>query len=278
MVLESLITPFKAEKTPWKLFLIGIFYSSIAILLSLWIFKDHAALISIFLTVIAAVPLFYMTMKFEEKKDMFINKETTLLREHSKAISFFFYFFCGMTIAYALWYIFLPQQIVNSVFGVQIKTISAINSGATLKYLVFKKIFLNNIKVLTFCILFSFFYGAGAIFILTWNASVIATAIGGFIKTNLAKYTAVAGHTFTTYFGVFSGGLLRYLIHGIPEIVAYFIAALAGGIISAAMINNDFRTKKFEKILLDASNLILISILLLFISAALEVYVTPLLF
>jgi len=275
MVLESLISPISAEKRPWKLFLMGLLYSSLAILLSLWIFKENAALISVFLTAIAIIPLFYMTMRLEEKKDMEFEKETTLLKEHSKAVSFFTFLFCGITVSYALWYIFLPQNLLNTVFGIQINTISAINSGATLKFLIFQKIFLNNIKVLTFCILFSLFYGAGALFILAWNASVIATAIGAFIRNNLAH---ISSGDFMAYIGLFSTGLLKYLFHGIPEIVAYFIAALAGGILSVALINHDFRTKKFEKILLDSSNLILASIILLFIAAVLEVYATPNLF
>jgi len=42
MVLESIIDPFKAEKKPWEMFFIGIFYSSLAVILSLWIFRDYA--------------------------------------------------------------------------------------------------------------------------------------------------------------------------------------------------------------------------------------------
>ena len=90
----------------------------------------------------------------------------------------------------------------------------------------FTLIFFSNLKVLVFCILFAVLYGVGAIFILTWNASVIGTAIGNFIRLRLAESS--------NYFYVASLGLLRYMIHGIPEILAYFIAGLAGGIISMA--------------------------------------------
>ncbi len=45
MVFEALINPMKAERRPWELFFIGIFYSSLAIVLSLWIFNDHASLV-----------------------------------------------------------------------------------------------------------------------------------------------------------------------------------------------------------------------------------------
>jgi uncharacterized membrane protein SpoIIM required for sporulation len=133
--------------------------------------------------------------------------------------------------------------------------------------------------VLIFCILFAFLYGAGAIFILTWNASVIAAAIGNFIRTNLVTVAERAGLAkVASYFQITSLGLLRYLLHGIPEITAYFIAGLAGSIISVAVIREKFGTKQFEKIILDSSDLILISILILIVSALVEVYITPTLF
>ena len=42
-----------------------------------------------------------------------------------------------------------------------------------------------------------------------------------------------------------------------------------------AIIRHDFGTANFEKVLLDASDLILISIFVLFVAALLEVFVTP---
>jgi len=141
------------------------------------------------------------------------------------------------------------------------------------------KIFLNKIKVLIFCILFSFLYGSGGIFILMWNASVIGVALGNFFRSRLAEAVSAVGFSqVASYFYITSLSILRYAIHGIPEIVAYIVAGLAGGIISVAVIRHDFGTKNFEKILLDASDLILIAIFVLFAAALLEVYVTPLFF
>jgi uncharacterized membrane protein SpoIIM required for sporulation len=121
-------------------------------------------------------------------------------------------------------------------------------------------------------------YGAGAIFILTWNASVISTAIGNIIRTNIASHTVTGFSKISSYFQIISLAILRYMIHGIPEIVAYFVAGLAGGIISVAAINEKFGTRKFEKIVLDSSDLILISVLILILAALIEVYITPALF
>ncbi|MDH3324202.1 MAG: stage II sporulation protein M, partial [Candidatus Peregrinibacteria bacterium] len=100
-------------------------------------------------------------------------------------------------------------------------------------------------------------------FVLVWNASVIAAAIGIFTKGSLVNLPM---------------GILRYMIHGVPEIAAYFVGALAGGIVSVAVIRKDLKGEATWKILQDSLLLIIIGILILIASAFVEVYLTPLLF
>ncbi len=283
MVLESLVNPIRAAKKPWELFFIGLFYSSVAILLSFWIFHEHTSLVMVFLTTMACVPLVYNTIKLEEKKDVVVSEETTLLREHGRVILFFLFLFLGFTVSFSLWYTFLPAGLVQSAFSVQTQTIANINTGITGSFFqnfdIFTKIFFNNLKVLIFCVLFAFIYGVGAIFILTWNASVIGTAIGNLIRTGVSAEASMLGLVGAAkYFHIFSISLLRYAVHGIPEIAAYFIGGLAGSIISVAVIRHDLGTKKYERIILDSSNLIIIAVVIIFLAALLEVYVTPLFF
>lgn len=285
MVLESLISPFKAEQRPMKLLLLGAIFCSVAIFLSLWIFKSQSSLIMVFLTSMAALPLIYNTIKMEEEKDLEGMEEKWLLKEHGKALKAFIFLFIGATVAYALWYLILSSSTISVLFQTQTTTINAINSKVTgnLSFSAnmnfFSKIFLNNVKVLIFCILFSFVYGSGAIFILMWNASVIGTAIGNFMRSELARAAHLIGFDKVAhYFQVISLGLFRYSIHGIPEILAYFVGGLAGGIIGIAVIRHDFGTRKFEHILLDSADLLLLSLGILFIAALLEVFVTPIIF
>jgi len=300
MVLESLVGPIAAEKRPWELFFLGLLFASVAMFLSLWIFREQASLVMVFLTVIAAVPLMYKTIKLEEFKDTKINKETTLLKEHAKALSFFVALFLGILLAFSIWYVFLPSDVVQATFSTQIQTIAAINAKIAANPVLgnalissqsaidtssvsasnlFMQIFSNNIKVLLFSIFFSFLFGAGAIFILTWNASVISAAIGTFVRNNISMYANEIGlFKIGGYFHIFSLGLLKYMIHGVPEILAYFIGGLAGGIISVAIIKHDFGTKQFKHILFDSLDLIVLAIVILFIAGLLEVFVTPILF
>lgn len=282
MVLEALTNPFRAEARPWTLLVHGFLYASIAAVLSVWIFADYASLVMVFLATIAGIPLFYNTMRVEEEKDILLDSETSMLKEHSRAITFCFFLFLGMVIAFTLWYTVLPSDVASSLFNVQSQTIAGLNqevTGQFARFNLFSKIFLNNIKVLVFCILFSFIYGMGALFILTWNASVIGVAAGNFIRTNVATYASTLGLAkFSAYLYVVSLSFVRYFIHGVPEILAYFVAGLSGGIVSVAIIKHDFGTKHFEKIILDASDLLLIAIGLLFVAAIIEVYITPALF
>ncbi len=287
MVLEMLISPRRAERTPWELFFLGLVYASVAVLLSMWIFQDDIGLVMVFLTVLACTYLVQGTLRLEERKDERIRGEATRLKEHAKALSFMMFLFLGFTVAFSLWYIFMPNGTVSKVFGKQIETISSINAQVAEEYVghaiaartLFAKIFFNNTKVLFFSFIFAFFYGAGAMFILAWNAAIVGTAIGSFVRSGLAEIAKDVGLiSVGSYLSTYSLGIMRYMTHGWLEILAYFTVALGGGIISIAVLKHSIRSQEFRRALIDSVHLIFISMVMLVIAAGIEVYVTPVLF
>ncbi len=272
MVFEALISPRTAEEKPWIVLLFGFFTATLAVFLSLWVFKTYSSFIMVFLTVLFSLPLYYATLFFEERKDIYLASEGSIFKEHSKAIFFLIMLMVGNILAFFLWYILLPSHTVSVLFSTQTNTIVSINtqiSGSATGG-IFAKIFMNNIKVAMFSILFSLIFGMGALFILTWNASVIAAAMGNLFRVNMARLSENFG-----YFSTVKLSLLRYLTHGIPEIAGYVVAGIAGGIISSAIVNRDFASKKFQNIIFDTSLLILTSFIILFFAALIEVYITP---
>ncbi|HIH14664.1 MAG TPA: hypothetical protein HA360_05785 [Nanoarchaeota archaeon] len=282
MVLESLLGAKEAEKKPYYVFFLGMLYASVAIFLSLWIFRSEASLILVFLMVFASLPLIYKTTNFEAKK-LYQLGESTLPRAHIDALKVFLYLFMGFTIAMALWYIFLPSDITYDLFASQISTINSINgnsaTGNVTAWTFLSTIILNNLKVLTLSMLFSFFFGAGAIFILAWNASVISTALGNFVRSGLSEYASTIGLIKVgIYFQVFSLALIRYMTHGLFEILAYLIGGLAGGLISIAIINKHFEGDHFRIIMKDAVDLMILAVLLVVIAGLIEVFITPMFF
>ncbi len=278
MVLESIMPLKIALKKPVEMLPIAFLYATLGIYIALWIFPNYASLTSVFFTVLAAVPLMVNLIKYEEKS--VFNKEVQKFEyHHRKAVPFFIFMFVGFVLAFSIWFVVFPQKLVSSLFSVQLNTIIQINNAVSGQFAgsYFVAIILNNIKVLIFSILFSFIYGAGAIFILTWNASVVAVAIGSTIRKFISAYASATGLTLVgAYFGAFSIGLLRYMTHGIAEILGYFVGGLAGGMISVAMLKHEFMDRNFKKVMFDAFNLVLVSIGILIMAALIETLVSPL--
>ncbi len=287
-MLEMLINPKKAERNSWEMFFIGLFYASLSILLVNWIFGQdvvlakYSGILIVTFCVMFSMPFVYYVIKLEEGKGIKTKGLIKLLKEHNKALKAFLWLFLGFVVAFSFWYIVLDSGTNN--FRAQIETYCVINRPAnyqecieqygvetgktrTTTFLTSTEklvaIFANNIYVLIFTLVFSLIFGAGAIFVLAWNASVIAAAVGIFSKSSIASLPL---------------GVARYMIHGIPEIGAYFIGALAGGIISVAVIRHDIKSEKFWDVLQDSLNLLILAVVVLFLAALIEVFITPVIF
>jgi uncharacterized membrane protein SpoIIM required for sporulation len=281
-MIELFVKPKRAERKPWEMFFIGLLYSSISLLLVSFVFsKDsvlgqYGGILVVTFTVLCTLPFMYYIIKLEEGKDVEINEEGKLMKEHSKAIKALMWLFFGLVVGFSFWYLVLPND-THQNFNAQIEVFCSINSpnnyqkclsqngissitGKATQSGFVLSIFANNVNVLIFTLVFSLALGAGAIFILAWNASVIGAAVGMFAKAGLTDLPM---------------GLIRYMIHGIPEIAAYFIAALAGGIVSVAVIRGDLEGERKWSILQDALILVVVALIILFLSALVEVYVTP---
>ncbi|MEM0333329.1 MAG: hypothetical protein QXX30_02595, partial [Candidatus Aenigmatarchaeota archaeon] len=94
---------------------------------------------------------------------------------------------------------------------------------------------------------------AGAIFKLTWNASILSTAIGITAKAIGGLYAIPLA-------------VMVYFPHGSLEILAYFLGAIAGGIASNTIIRN----KLGKSIIWDVAFLLSLATLLLLLGATIE--------
>ena len=288
MVLESLTNPLKAEMHPAIVMVHGMIYSGIGLGFSLWFMPQYASILMILFITAASIPLLYNLIKYEEQKDYSELEERTLIKEHGKACLAYFMLFVGITITLMAAFLLLPPNMLQDTFAAQIDALHIINpaniigqaaniTGEAASFGFFSRVFLNNVKVLMFCLLFSFLYGAGAIFILTWNASVIAVAMGDTIRTKLGALAELAGFAKIGVYFLVGGKIvvLRYMFHGSLEIIAYMLAGLAGGIISVAVIRHHYQSRQFQHIIMDSTDLILLSLAVLFIAGMVETWVTP---
>ncbi len=260
-----LLNPKKASRHPLEMLLVGFFYASLSLLLSLWIFPGHASLTMVFLTIISCLYVVQGAIIKEAEKERKLDSEKMLIKHHARTLMFLLFLFIGFLLAFMFWTIVLPGSIVSAVFNMQMSEINNIRAvtGNAISNNGFNLILENNMKVLCISLLFAIFYGAGAIFILAWNASVMGFVMGELVRNTLG---------FASLPLVFA----RYFLHGIPEMIAYFIAALSGGIIFITILRSDFSKEKLKRTAIDIFSLITLSLLILIIAAFLEAYVSPL--
>lgn len=131
-------------------------------------------------------------------------------------------------------------------------------------------VFFNNLKLMVFILLTSFVLGAGALFTLCWNASVVGVYVGEFVNKVILVFGMIPFVKIPAYFVALPLSLLSIAFHGFFEFFAYFFAAFSGGMVGIAMIRHKFFDKQFLIIMFESLGLFLIAVLFLFIGAAIE--------
>ncbi len=239
---ELMLRPYDAERRPWMIAVVSFLFSFSAYVISLYLFRSSHGIASVFLTSLFLLPLFHLILVREERMEEKGKDETGLVLE------IFWMMFLGVMFNY----LFVsavgfpqPQEQVNEINSITgYVTVSDIG----------EKIIRNNLKVLLITYTFSLFFGATSIFILVWNASIVGTWL----------YLAFSKSGMT---GILSG-LAGIALHGIPEISAYFLAAIAGGMLSVAV-----KRRKTDEIAHHSLLLFGISLVLIIVAGILEAYV-----
>jgi uncharacterized membrane protein SpoIIM required for sporulation len=292
MVLEMIMTSRNATLNNWwKLLSIGAIYATLGILLAAWVFPQYASMVMVFLTVLAMAYLMHeIILKEEEYDEESGHVPYDIFVHHGQTLTVFMVLFFGMLIAYTFWYAVLPfsntiesgvfaNLDIRTVFEAQNDTVQRITgrlfTGAVIGLEEgldwFMTILINNLGVLFFSFLFGLFYGYGAIFVLTWNASVIAAAAGSQFKQALA-----GGLVWYDKVLVFFSSWLAYMPHGVFEILGYFVGALAAGILGAGISRKVWRdSEKLNRVLADFVFFSVLSVLIIVVAAVIEVWITP---
>jgi len=277
-MLERLISSKTAEKKPWLMFFIGLIYGFLSLFLvhiffsNDPVFSKYSGILIVVFCVMFSLPYIYFAIKREEKEDELINGVSQVWKMHGDAILAFMWLFLGFVISFSVGYMVLKDP---NLLNAQIETYCNINSPGHVEECVkkysltgnffsgssldkksrFMLIIGNNFGVLILTLVFSLIFGAGAIFILNWNASILAAAIGMTAKS-------IGG------FKALPLAVLMFFPHGVPEILAYFIGGIAGGLISAAITRR--RSPKFFFIVKDSFQLMVVSVILLVFAAFIE--------
>ncbi len=246
-------------RSPWKLFFLSALFVSIGVCLAIYVPSIAGG--PVVLAMIPSIPLVWSLLVREEHRDE--DEKLLDMRSfdyHAPLLRVFTYFFLGATLAYAFWFAVLPASQASSLFGAQISEISVIRStsdatGHAISPDFAASLFSHNLVVLAFMFAFCLIYGIGSLYLLLWNASIIGVFIG-------SKFASGPPMVVASFLGI--------VPHGIFEIGAYFVASIAGGMLSAAIMRRHYKHRQFSFIVEHIAILTIAAIVLLGIGAILE--------
>ena len=269
-MLESILNPNAVEKRPYEMFFLAVAVGFVATLLALMIGRGtEVSHLLIAFICISVAPLIVNVLTMEEERDEDVTPTGLLglLPRHKEVIEIYGYLFLGLIVSISLIYAFLPADVAASTFDSQASEISIIQGMATgraINSCDFMCLAANNLGVLGLTLLFSVIFGAGALYVIAWNASIVGVLIGMIARTT----AATSGQSIIgAYLIALPISLLRLFPHGIFEVGAYFMAGISGGILSAAVVRGQLSNKR---VLQDVAIIAVLSVLMIVIGAVIE--------
>lgn len=281
MVLEHIFPEDWLEHKGRYAFLLGVIYSIIALLISSILFPGDPALVAVAFTAMLLLPEMYKIFSIEERQEAMEKKVgmRSLWRDDIEVVRIYIFLFIGILLVYSVGTMLLPSVQTNSLFREQLEirfgqgfagnaiagqaTSAASTSFSTT---LFFDLLSNNFMVLIACFILALLTGDGAIFLITWNASVWG-AIFGITAKNAALF---AGKNPFALFGVI---MLVVFPHMIIEAISYFLAAISGSVISKDVLLEEFASERFLEVFGFNLYLLLFGLIFLVLGALVETFV-----
>ena len=271
MVLEHIFPEDWLESKGIFSFILGIGYSIVGMVIASVLFPSDPALVSVAITSMLLLPELYKIFSIEERSERLEKKVgfKALWRDDVAVVRVYVFLFLGILLTYSIGTILLPSYQTNNLFREQLEIRFGQGfSGNAIAFTngMFTDILSNNFLVLMACFIMALLTGDGAIFLISWNASVWGSIFG---------ITAKSAATFSGQdsFYLFLIVMLVVFPHMILEAIAYFLAAISGSIISKDVLLEGFASDRFFEVFGFNLYLLLFGIIFLVLGAAVETLV-----
>ena len=261
IIFLKFIPPESAAKSPGFGFAIGGFFILLGFIVAFFIFSSSFSMAVLAFGSLFILPFLVLILHSYSKErpreqattQNFTAKSfTSIIKKHEKLMTFYLMLFFGMAIIFAILFAMMPVEISQPAFSQQLSLFGISPQGNF--SLPYAEILMNNLVLVFVAFALSIFYGAGSIFVLSYNASIAGVMYGAPLKVMIWGTANVAP---------FYANLLSYIPHTVVEIVAYLIAAVAGGIL----------VSRREEDILEATFLFCIALALIFFGYYLEITV-----
>jgi len=237
-----------------------------SIIFSTLLVRNSGEVSGVLVLTFSMIPLIEIINRFFEREliRFDLNPKINVLVRHKELIFSYFSIFFSSILAVYISYLFFPQ-----VFNEQVKAIYEIRRDVMLYGYSFKKdaffsyILINNLRVLMLFFVFSIIFGAGSLYLLLWNSSIIGVFLG-------MKAEEYSGNLFMKYLVYPLISFIKILPHGILEFLGYFLASLSGAMLALSMLSKD--KGSLQQIISDSLLMFLFSIFFIVIGAFVEAF------
>jgi uncharacterized membrane protein SpoIIM required for sporulation len=279
MVVERIFPLKEIRRNPSRVAALGFVFVCISVILANMAHQPPMGFFIIALTVIPAIPFFLRMTIWEEKgEEMYVTFISAIPKSKSSKgmkgishiyndiIKLYVYFFFGCIIGFAFTSSVMPAEASKSMF-------SDLQFPSTqLPDITISGIFLHNFQLMLIMVLFSLVYSVGAVFLLVLNAAAIGLFLQTGIRQNVSNFYSLGVLSYpAAFFAGSFNGIIKLLPHGICEFSGFFIASVAGGILSVAIERKAYKRWAVLKILLiDVAKLLILATLLIAVGAWIE--------
>lgn len=271
MVLEHIFPEDWLEKKGRYAFFLGVIYSVIGILIASILFPGDPALVAVAFTSLLLLPELYKIFSIDERLESMEKKIgfRALWKDDIGTIRIYIFLFLGILLVYSVGTMVMPSMQTNNLFREQLEIRFGQGfSGQAVGFSsgLFWDLLSNNFLVLIACFIMALLTGDGAIFMITWNASVWGTIFG---------ITAKGAGMFAGKHPFYFFGLIMLVVfpHMMIEAISYFLAAISGSVISKDVILEKFASDRFMEVFGFNLYLLLFALAFLLLGALVETFV-----
>jgi len=229
-----------------KYFVLCIIFSAASVFFAYWIFPSQASLLAISFLVVAFTPLFFEAVRKEEDA---VARESGLKNFFSRyrfVFPLYVVLMVGVFAGFFLLYNTLPSDPVYYSLGYCTTSLPCKENVFSLQMDSFQAELQGPVPVLglmLMCFFLSLFFGVGALLILFIDLSMFVVGA--------------------------SAGDFNSLMMLLPRSISFFLVGLSGALLSVAVTNHEWKSRRFREVILDSLLLLLAaSVLSLFFMLA----------
>ena len=271
VMLEQLFPQSWIKERVWLMFFLGFAFSVVGMGSALILFPGDVAFPAIAFTALLALPSLNRLLSIESNQAASEEKFDLAnpFRNHADIFGVYLFLFLGVLLAFSVFALLLPGIAANELFSGQLSAVGLAGNatGWAAGSHSFAPIFFNNFLVFCFAFLASFIYGSGSVFVIIWNSSVWGVVFGSIARE--ASSNVVFGPI-----AYFVKMMLAVSPHMVTEASAYVLAAIAGGIVSQAVIRERLFSRRFSKVVQSALVIFAFAAVLLLAAAYTEASIT----